>query len=664
LGRGLFPRKQISNSKIEIQISSKKSICLLLGHARLNKMIGRFSSLGAYKELFSLREFYLCLGGGVLALASFLLGRTENPVAWIALALGVAAVAINGLPIIGGAARGIWERRVNVDELVSIAIIASLLQGEILTAAIVSFVMTMGSLVEGVVSDSARRSIKALVRMAPEQATLIEGGGQRVVTISEIKVGDMVLIKPGERIPVDAEIIAGVTAVDESAITGESVPRTKNKGDAVLAGTLNFNGLIEVRATRIGEDTTFGKVIRLVIKAELNKPRAARIVDRYAKWFTPVVLSCAALAWWLTGEMERAVAILIAGCPCALIMAAPTATVAAIGRLAKAGILVKGGQYLEEAARADVVLFDKTGTLTLGEPRVDEVVAGGAFTSEEVVACAAGVEQNCSHPLAKAVMKAAFYAKISVSKAEQMLIEIGQGARAMVDGSLVEVGNADLGGGEAALQPPLRECLGRIKERGATPLVVYRNQEPIGILGVSDKVKISAKNTITGLRALGIKDLGILSGDHDKSVRSLAGEIGLDKAWSELKPHDKLEIIDDYQQKGQRVIFIGDGVNDAPALARANVGIAMGAAGTDVALETADIALTHDDIAKLPFLISLSRRMLSTIKFNIGLGLFFNAAAILGSGYGLLSPISASVFHNAGSVIVVLSSASLAFAAE
>jgi Zn2+/Cd2+-exporting ATPase len=627
-------------------------------------MIGRFSSLGAYRELFSLKEFYLCVSGGGLALASFYLGRQESWPDWLTLALGLGAVAINGLPIVWGAAKGIWAREVNVDELVSIAIVASLLQGEILTAAIVSFVMTMGALVEEVVSDSARRSIQSLVRMAPEQATRIEAGRERVVAISEIKVGDIVLIKPGERIPVDAEIVSGKTAVDESSITGESIPRSKKEGDPVLAGTLNFSGVIEVRATKIGEDTTFGKVIRLVTEAETHKPRTARIVDKYAQWFTPVVLSCAVIAWWLTGEVDRAVAVLIAGCPCALIMAAPTATVAAIGRLAKAGILIKGGQYLEEAARADIVLFDKTGTLTIGEPRVDEVVTGGAFTSEEVVACAACVEQNCSHPLAKAVMKAAHYARISVTRAEQMLVEIGMGVRAMVDGSLVEVGNADLGGGEAALRSPLRECLGRIKERGATPLVVYRDQEPIGILGVSDKVKVSAKDTIAALRVLGMKRLGVLSGDHDKSVRTLAAEIDLDEAWSELKPQDKLRIIEQYQEKGHRVIFVGDGVNDAPALARANVGIAMGAAGTDVALETADVALTHDDIAKLPFFISLSRRLLSTIKFNIGLGLFFNAAAILGSGYGLLSPIMASLFHNGGSIIVVLSSASLAFVSE
>ncbi|MDZ7641750.1 MAG: cation-translocating P-type ATPase [Desulfurivibrio sp.] len=624
-------------------------------------MIGRFSTLGAYRELFNLREFYLCLLGGGLALASFILeGRAEWP-DWLAIALGLAAVAINGLPIIWGAIKGIWAHEVNVDELVSIAIVASLFHGEVLTAAVVSFVMTLGALVEEVVSDSARRSIRSLVSLTPQEATLLADDQERVVPVSRVRPGDLVLIKPGERIPVDAEIVAGETAVDEAAITGESIPRARREGDRVLAGTMNFSGVIEARATRVGEDTTFGKVVRLVTEAETHKPRTARIVDRYAQWFTPLVLFCATLAWWLTGEVDRAVAILIAGCPCALIMAAPTATVAAIGRLAKAGILVKGGQFLEEAARADTFLFDKTGTLTLGEPRVEEVVPGENFTSREVVTCAACVEQNCSHPLAKAVMKAAYYAKITVGKAEQMLVEIGLGVRALVDGSTIEVGNADLGGGEAALQAPLRECLGRIKERGSTALVVYRDQQPIGVLGVSDKVKTSAATTIEALRAMGIRQLGVLSGDHDKPVRNLADRIGLDKSWSALKPQDKLSIIQQYQQQGHRVIFVGDGVNDAPALARANVGIAMGAAGTDVALETADVALTRDDIALLPFFVALSRRMLTTVKFNIGLGLFFNGVAILGSGYGLLSPIMAALFHNGGSIIVVLSSASLAF---
>ncbi len=628
-------------------------------------MIGRFAVPGVYKDLFNLREFYICALGGALALAGFLWNWAEVAPAWMSLVLILASVAVNGLPIVKEALQGLRERQVNVDELVSLAIIASCIQGEFLTAAVVSFIMTLGSLVEEAVSASARKSIQALVRIAPEQATLLKDGAELLVPAAQIAIGDILLVKPGERLPVDGEIVAGRTAVDESSITGEAIPREKGLGDQVLAGTLNYNGAIEIKAVKVGADTTLGKVIKLVTEAENNKPSAARLVDRYATWFTPTVLAIAGLAWALSGDVSRAVAVLIAGCPCALIMAAPTATVAAIGRAARAGILIKGGQFLEEAARADVVLFDKTGTLTLGEPKVDDVVAGSGLQTHEVIAWAACAEQNCAHPLARAVVKAAHYARVSVRRAESILSEIGLGVRAMVDGDCIEVGSARIVGGDVALPSPFKAQLEAMEERGATPIVVYRNKEPIGLLSVSDKPRPTARATIQTLKQMGMNSTGILSGDHERSVRKVAGMLDVDRHWAGLKPQDKLAVIERLQnEEGRRVIFVGDGVNDAPALARANVGIAMGAAGTDVALETADIALTHDDISKLPFLVKLSRRMVGLIKINIGLGLFFNAVAILGSGYGLLSPIMASLFHNLGSIIVVLSSASLAFVSD
>ncbi len=624
-------------------------------------MIGRFSHIGAYRELLNIRELLLCVAGGGLALASFLWDFGQASPVWLGAALALASVAVNGLPIVWEAAKGLWERQVNVDELVSLAIVASLVQGEFLTAAVVSFIMTLGSLAEEAISQSARKSIQALARMTPEEATLLEGGQARQVPVAQVRAGDRLLVKPGERIPVDGVIVSGTTAVDESSMTGESVPRTRQPDDPVLAGTLNYNGVIEMRATRVGNDTTLGRVIRLVTEAEMHKPRSARLVDRYAAWFTPVVLSVAALAWWVSGEASRAVAVLVAGCPCALLMAAPTATVAAVARAAKAGILVKGGRHLEEVARADAILFDKTGTLTLGETRVEDVVTREGTTREELIACAAGAEQNCAHPLARAVMKAAHYARVTVGKAESVLSEIGLGVRAMLDGCLIEVGSAAFGSGAAALPAALQTGLEAMEARGATPLVVYKDREPIGILGVTDTIRATARQTVQTLKTLGISRLGILSGDHERSVCRIAAAIGITDAWSGLKPQDKLTVIEDFQRQGRRVLFVGDGVNDAPALARANIGVAMGAAGTDVALETADIALTHDEVAKLPFLIRLSRRMLALIKVNIGLGLLFNAVAVLGSSYGVLSPIAASIFHNTGSIIVVLTSASLIF---
>jgi Cd2+/Zn2+-exporting ATPase len=627
-------------------------------------MIGRFSKLGVYQELLRLRDFYLAVSAAALALLSFIIDYGNDSASMVGNTLAIISVAITGAPIIWGAAKGLLNREVNVDELVSLAIIASLIQGEFLTAAVVSFVMTFGGLIEQVTSESARKAIKSLVRISPEMATVITDDQEKTIPIDKVSVGDQILIKPGERIPVDATILSGVSAVDESAMTGEPLPVEKQVGDTILAGTLNHNGVIKAKATKVGKDTTLGKVINLVSEAEMHRPEAVRLIDRYATWFTPVILTCAAIAWIFTGDISRAVAVLIVWCPCALILAAPTATVAALGRSAKAGILVKGGQYLERVAAVKAVLFDKTGTLTLGEPRVEEIACTEGIDKEEVLSCAASAEQHCTHPLARAILKAAHYAKIVIKGAESAFHEIGLGVRAMVDGSLIEVGSVAAGDNKAAFPKHLQRCIDSSISRGVTPLIVYRDQAPVGLLNVTDQVRPAAMTTIKAFSKLGINEMAILSGDHDKAVRRVADSVGINKVYGRLKPQDKVDVIKEYQSRQLPVMFVGDGVNDAPALAVSQVGVAMGAAGTDVALETADIALTHDNIAKLPWLIRLSRRMLSIIKINIVFGLAFNAVAVVAGGMGWLTPIMAAIVHNLGSVLVVFASASLAIFPE
>lgn len=623
-------------------------------------MIGRFSRLGAFQGFLRYREFVRCLTGGALALIAFGVERAGgSPLA--VLILGLGAVAINGAPIVLGAMKGLLARRVNVDELVSLAIVASLLQGQIQAAAVISFIMILGSLIEESVSDRARRSIKSLVELAPQEAVLVtDDGRERTVPVAEIRVGDRVLVRPGERIPVDAVIVSGITAVDEAAITGESLPVERHPGDQILAGTMNYTGRIEARAVKVGEDTTFGKVVSLVVAAEAGKPRAARMVDRYATWFTPLVLGLAGLTWLVTGEAGRAVAVLVAGCPCALILAAPTATVAAIGRAARRGMLIKGGQFLEEAAKSDTVLFDKTGTLTHGRPTLETVATREGISPETVIGLAASLEQDCSHPLAAAVMAAAAKAGIAVRGADSMVVEVGLGVRGTVGGVAVEVGSPVLTGGEEALPPELAQALTAIRGRGATGLVVRRAGQAIGVLGVADTVRETAAATVAALSTLGIDTVGVLSGDHAQAVAALAGRIGITASWSDLRPADKLTVLQGMQEQGRRVLFVGDGINDAPALARANVGVAMGGAGTDVALETADVALTNDDIGRLPYLVALGRRMVGLIGWGIGVALSLNAVAIFGGAYGVLSPIAAAIFHNASSILVVFLSASVA----
>jgi Cd2+/Zn2+-exporting ATPase len=630
-------------------------------------MIGRFTKLGVYEELLQSRDFIKVGGGALLALAGFMLGRYVPQFqgqTLLSQGLILASVAINGLPVIVGAVRGLLERRVNVDELLALAIIACLLNGELLTAAVVSTIMVLGALIEEATAESARRSIQALIQVAPKKALVLREGREQLVPIEAVCAGDLLLVKPGDQVPVDGQVIEGSSAIDESAITGEPMPREKRVGDAVFAGTLNHNGVLRIRADKVGADSTLGRVIRLVAEAEGQKPQTIAFIDRFARYFTPLILGSALLAWIVTGEFGRAVAVLIVGCPCALILAVPTATVAAIGRAARAGILVKGGQHIENVALAGTLLFDKTGTLTEGNPRVDAIIPAEGIDRDELLHQAASVECNASHPLARAVMQAAHYAQITIDAARDLFTEIGLGVRGRVDGRLVEVGSVYLYGGLAAVPAALQPQLSAIQERGATPLLVYRDQQPMGMLSVSDRVRSGADRTVAALKQLGLREIGILSGDHQRSVDLVGQEVGVTRRWSGLKPDDKLAIIRDMQQHQARVIFVGDGINDAPALAVANTGIAMGSRGTEVALETADIALMGDDIGKLPFLIGLGRRMLLIIKCNLAFGLVFNLVAVLAGAFGLLTPIMGAVVHNVGSVLVVLSSASIAFFRE
>jgi len=624
-------------------------------------MIGRFSHLGSYKELRNFNDFIRAAAGGLLALAGYFLAGTDTPETFAGILTLGGSVAINGLPIIWGAFQGVRRREVNVDELVSLAIVASLAAGELLSAAVVSFVMVMGTLIEGATSESARKAIRELIQVAPQHATVLENGSPIVKTVASIKVGDIIVVKPGERIPVDARIVSGSTAIDEASITGESIPVEKQTGNTVYSGTLNLTGVLQVEATKVGEDTTLGKIIKLVAEAEAHRPQSVSIIERYARWFTPAILACAALALVVTGDPRRAITVLIVGCPCALILAAPTAIVATISRAAKAGILIKGGIFLEKAAIADSVLFDKTGTLTEGEPKVEQVVPATGFEPSYVLQQAACVEQDSTHPLARAVLKAACYARITVQAAEDLMTVIGLGIKGCVAGCMVEVGSAYFGVNGFSLPPPLDKCLEEIKEKGATPLVVYQNKKPLGVISVADQIRPGASGTVRQLKQLGIKCIGILSGDHEASVQLIRERAGITVSWAGLKPDGKLNVIKKLRSEGRKILFVGDGINDAPALAVADVGIAMGAKGTDVALETADIALMNDDIVRLPFLIQISRRMVKVIKWNIAFGIAFNLISVLLGAGGYLSPIGGALVHNIGSVLVVFSSASLGF---
>lgn len=624
-------------------------------------MIGRFAQKGVYRELTQSKYFLRYSIAGILALSGYFWDRGRGGVSTVGTGLSVLSVFLTGAPIVISAVKGLLRRRVNVDELVALAIIACVINGEYLTAAVVGFVMMMGTLIEEAASNSARKAIRSLIEIAPDTATIIRDGEEKRVRIGEVKAGDMLLIKPGDRIPVDGVVAEGGTSVDESPMTGESVPVEKTAGGDVFAGTLNLNGVITVKVTRVGAETTLGKVIKLVSDAEAHKPPMVRLIDRYAMFFTPVILACAAAAWMLTGDVERAIAVLIVGCPCALILAAPTAMVAAISCAAKSGILVKSGKFLEEVARTSTIYFDKTGTITEGKPEVNAIIPAGGIGAGVVLAKAAGVEQNSTHPFARAILDAARRENVLPPEARDVVAEIGVGISGRISGRLVEVRRADSCDGRATLPETLAGRVESVKLTGATPLAVYEDGTPIGLIVVSDRIRASARETVHRLEDIGISRIGMLSGDHEQSAKHVAASAGISNVWHELKPQDKQDIINAAREQNGPVIYIGDGINDAPALVSANVGIAMGVAGADVALETADIALMNDDISKIPFLIKLSRKTLRIIKWNIVFSMVFNTIAVAASGGGALSPIMGALVHNIGSVFVVLLSLSIAF---
>jgi len=463
-------------------------------------MIGRFSKLGVYRELFRGKDILRVIIGGLLALAGFIINQYQAAFSVIGDVLIIVSVGINGLPIIWEAVIGLVKKQINVDELVSIAIVACLISGDYLSAAVVSFVMVAGSLIEEATGESARRVIQTLVEISPKDAIVLINGREEIKPISDIRIGDLLLVKPGDRIPVDGTVISGITFVDESAITGEPMPVKKISGDTVYAGTVNNTGAVHITADKVGEDSTLGKVIQLVSEAEAHHPESVALIDRYAAWFTPTILLCAAIAWVWTGEVSRAITVLIVGCPCALILAAPTAVVAAISRAAKSGILVKGGQYLEIVAAARTVFFDKTGTLTEGNPRVEKIIPADGYHPMFVLKQAACVEQNSTHPLAKAVLKAAHEEKLDFLPADNVTAKSGLGVTGCHEGCTISVGHVDMGNGLGSFPDGLKKQFFEMKEKGMTPIVVYQDDIPIGIICVSDHIRDRAGETIHQLK--------------------------------------------------------------------------------------------------------------------------------------------------------------------
>jgi Cd2+/Zn2+-exporting ATPase len=572
----------------------------------------------------------------------------------------LASALVGGFPIFKLAAVNVFTRfDLTAGVMVSIAMIAAILIGEYSAAALVAFMMLVGEMLENFTMARADNALKELSSLTPENATLLLDGREVVTPIAGVRQGDVVLVRPGGRIPVDGQVLRGHAAVDQSAITGESLPIDKLTGDWVYAGTLCAGGALEVQVTTVGEETTLGNMIRLVREARKTQAPVQRIANKYAQYLIPIALSIAVLTYFLTRDIVRSITVLIVICPCALVLATPTALVAAIGNAAKRGILVKNGTAMEQIGRVDIVAFDKTGTLTLGEPRVTETICFDGLGPTELLRLAASAERPSEHPLARAIVTAAHEQGIETQLPDDFETSPGHGVSARVGERQVVIGDGMLAKADVWLHPDAVKRAELHAGQGQKVIPVAVDGAVAGLLLVADTIRPESAAAVARLKQLGVRETVLISGDNARVAKGVAATLGVDRVYADALPEAKLDLIRQYQAQGLKVAFIGDGVNDAPALAVADIGIAMGGGGTAVAAETADIVLLADQLDRVPLLIELSRSSLGVIKANVIFSMSWNVFSVLLSGFGVIGPVFGAVMHELSALPVVANSARL-----
>ena len=564
------------------------------------------------------------------------------------------AVIISGIPMLLLAmTRLIREKWISSALLIAIAMVASLMIGEIFAAGEVAWIMALGALLEDWTVERAKKGLRNLINLTPQTGRRIVNGVEEEVLVDEIKIGDTLRILPGESVPVDGEIIEGTTSIDQSIMTGESLPIDKEVGDDVFCGTMNMYGSIDIKATSLGENSSLQKLIDLVKAADENQAPTQRIADKWATWLVPVALLIAIAVWLITGNIERGVTVLVVFCPCALILATPTAIMAAIGQATKYGVLIKSGEALETLGALNTLVFDKTGTLTYGNLEVSDVISlKDDLTDLDLLKLTASCEKLSEHPLAKAIVNNAKEIEIDIEEPKEFKMAPGKGVSCVNSYGKVYAGNSKFIN-ENGIEVNVDSYLDKLKHEGKASIIVALNDEVVGLVGLSDVIREDSKRMIENLHELGTETI-LLTGDNTETANYFASQVGISKVYGNLLPQEKLDWIEKLKNEGKQVCMIGDGVNDAPALKTANVSVAMGSVGSDVAIEAADIALLGDDIGKIPYLKKLSNSTLFTIKANIAISMMINAAAIICSVLGLLNPVTGAIVHNAGSCLVVL----------
>ena len=604
---------------------------------------------------------FLVISGSALLLSIFGVSPFPFDMAWI-------AIILCGIPILLEAVIGLVTAfDIKADVLVSLALVASVIIREDFAAGEVAFIMQLGALLEDLTVAKARAGIEKLVHLTPRTARRISAAGneasgaEEIVPAEQVQVGDMLRVLPGEAVPVDGVIVSGETSVNQAVMTGESLPVDKKPGDAVSSGTVNQFGAFEMRAEKVGEDSSIQRMIRLVQSADAGKAKIVGIADRWATWIVVMALTAAALTWLISGEIIRAVTILVVFCPCALVLATPTAIMAAIGNAAKHGFLVREGDALERLSTVKRITFDKTGTLTYGTPQVTAVESIlPVLSTRELYAYAAGSELNSEHPLGKAVVRCyKEETNEALLPSSEFRMLPGRGVQAVINGRTVLAGNPGLLRDNHISLPNevVNKSEMHLKE-GCTVICLAVDGICAGFIALADTLRKDASSAVDELKASGVTPV-LLTGDHENAAVHIARQLHIDEVHASCLPEDKLSWIDASQKNHFPVCMIGDGINDAPALKKALVGIAMGKAGSDIAVDAADIALVNDDIKELPHLLKLSRRMMNTIRVNLTFSMTLNFIAIILAITGILNPVVGALVHNAGSVLVIVNSAFL-----
>ncbi|MGA2914478.1 MAG: cation-translocating P-type ATPase [Sedimentisphaerales bacterium] len=597
--------------------------------------------------------------GGTLLINSLIAPLFYGRGAAVKDVLAMLAAILLGAPVVIHSIKCVLQGDMHMDELVALAIIAAFATGDYIAASVVAFFLLLSELVETRTALGARASIESLIKLTPTKANLVEpNGSEKEIEVGFLNEGNIIRVRPGDNIAADGEVMTGLSSVNEATITGESLPVDKVPGMKVFAGTSNLTGALDIKVTRIGEDTTLGKVQSLILQAEQTRIPIMRIIDRYVKWYIPTILMISAIIWFFTLDINRAIGAIVVSCPCALILATPTAMVAALSASARLGILIKKVSDLELAGRITAMVFDKTGTLTTGQLCVTKLTPAKGIEPAELLKLAASAEQMSKHPAARALQTVAKEANLVLSGTDDFAETPGKGVYAKVNGQKVFVGRDtflhEKGIDTSSVpDPSLHE------EQGFSTLYVAADSRCIGWIGLQDRTRPEARQAVEELLRINVKRLTMLTGDREEVARRVAAELGCTDVKAKCLPQDKLAIVERMKKDGHTVAVVGDGINDAPALASGDLGIAMGAAGSDVAINSASVALMSSDLRRLPFLVRLSRKTRGIINQNLLFGVLFIILGVSASAAGWLPLIYAAMLHFVGSLVVVFNSARL-----